>query len=312
MGSAESPASSSWGRHLTALTATCAQCGAAAPLLFEARDWNRQVTDESFNYYRCRGCGVVFLHPVPEDLSRYYPGDYHDIPHSRGDVLRGRHHEAFKLEAIGGLGNGRRLFEIGPSYGRFAVLAQDAGFGVKAMEMDPACCAFLKDVLEIPVHPTRDVGAALHAAGRFHVIALWHSLEHLRDPWTVIDALPDHLEGGGLLAIATPNPLSFQFRFFGRRWVHLDAPRHVSLIPPAVLESRLLRRRLRRLHFSSRDAGARDCNLLGWLASPKSLIPQWMQRRPLSSIGWRLSRLLAKLDERDPYDSAYTVVFRKE
>ena len=294
------------------MRATCPQCRAPVRRLFEASDVNQRMTADSFTYHRCPSCGLIFMQPVPEDLGRFYPSGYHEIPASVDQLLRGRQHETFKLDAIGAPGKGRRLLEIGPSYGRFAALAKEAGFRVEAVEMDPACCRFLEERVGIRAYGSDDVARTLSGLGRFDVIALWHSLEHLRDPWPLLDALPDHLEAGGLLAVATPNPQSLQFGVFGRRWVHLDAPRHVNLIPHTLLESRLSRRQMRRVHFSSRDQGARDCNVLGWFASPAGMFPAWMRRRPFTSIGLRVSRLLAKLDERDPYGSAYTIVFRKE
>ncbi len=291
--------------------AACRQCGEMATLLFEARDIHRKVTDESFAYYRCGNCRLVFVWPVPANLARYYPPNYHPIPRSLEELLQGKQHEDFKLQAIGQGGRGRRLLEIGPSYGRFAALAKRAGFDVRAIEMDPDCCRFLENVVGIPVHLSADVRGTLAGLERFDVIALWHSLEHLPDPWSVLDALPAHLERGGSVAITTPNPQSSQFRLFGSHWVHLDAPRHLTLIPHTVLESRLAKYGMRRAHFSSRDQGALDCNLLGWFASSMTFLPQWMQRKPFTSVAWRLSRVFAKLDERDPYGSAYTIVFSK-
>ena len=35
------------------------------------------ITDERFVYDRCRACGTVFLANVPDDLARYYGGDYY-------------------------------------------------------------------------------------------------------------------------------------------------------------------------------------------------------------------------------------------
>jgi 2-polyprenyl-3-methyl-5-hydroxy-6-metoxy-1,4-benzoquinol methylase len=289
--------------------ARCHQCGSTAKLLFAARDLNRRITDEVFPYYRCSECGLVFLHPVPPELGRYYPSTYHEIPASMEELLRGSHKEAFKLEAVGP-GVGRRLLEIGPSHGRFTALAKRAGFDVQVIEMDRECCQFIEKVIGIPAHLAQDAVAALDGMGRFNVIAMWHSLEHLRNPWEVIDALPGHMEKGGRLVIATPNPSSLQFRIFGSRWVHLDAPRHVNLIPHTILEARLAAARMRRVHFSTEDQGARECNLLGWIASFKTSIPRW-HRHPLTSIAWRLSVPLSRLIERGAYGSAYTISFIK-
>lgn len=270
---------------------------------------NRRITDEAFPYYRCGACALVFLHPLPADLGRYYPPDYHEFPATLEELLRGsRRTEAYKLEAIGENGRGRRLLEIGPSFGKFAALARQGGYEVEAIEMDPGCCRYLEQVVGIRAHLAQDVRTVLGGLGRFDVIALWHSIEHLPDPWSLLDALPRHLSAGGLVAIATPNPRSLQFRVFGKRWIHLDAPRHVNLIPPALLEQRLVRRGMRREHFSSDDQGARECNLLGWIASAKTSIPR-SDRHRLVSLAWRLTVPLSRLIEGGTRGSAYTMVF---
>ena len=289
----------------------CLQCGAAARRLFEAHDLNRKVTDAPFSYYRCPRCSAIFLHPVPEDLGRFYPPGYHAIPRSLEELMEGKHHELFKLEAIGAEGRGRQLLEIGPSYGRFSALARDAGFKVTAIEMDEACCRYLKDLGGISVVQASDVLAALKGLGAFDVITMWHSIEHLPDPWSVLDALPSHLAPGGLLAIVTPNLQSLQFRMFGRYWVHLDAPRHVWLIPLKTLQARLRQAGMQMAHSSTADQGAIDCNSLSWLVSPGFKFPKWMFRNPFLWVGIRLRTRLIRVEKFGSLGSSYTAVFRK-
>jgi 2-polyprenyl-3-methyl-5-hydroxy-6-metoxy-1,4-benzoquinol methylase len=294
---------------MTAEETRCNQCGNAATLAFVAKDLNRRLTDEQFPYYRCSNCGLVFLHPVPANLGRYYPSNYHDIPRSLDELLQRRRGESYKLEALARV-SGKRLLEIGPSFGAFAALARQAGFDVQTIEMDEQCCRFIREVVGVPAEHTGDVAAALQRTGRYDVIAMWHSLEHLPNPWDVLDELPRHLEPGGALLFATPNPESLQFRFFGRRWVHLDAPRHVNLIPHGVLEARLARAGMRRAYFTTEDSGAQECNLLGWIASSRTKLPRW-ERSRLASAAWKLAIPPSRLLERGRYGAAYTMGFTK-
>ena len=294
---------------MAARQAQCTACGAAAPLLFVAKDLNWRITDEDFPYYRCPRCGVVFLYPAPSDLGRYYPANYHDVPRSVDELLKRHRGEAYKLEALK-RASGKRLLEIGPSFGAFAALARQDGFEVSVIEMDAQCCRFIRDVVGIPAEHTSDVAGALQRAGRYDAIAMWHCLEHLPDPWAVLDELPRHLETGGTLLFATPNPESLQFRLFGRRWVHLDAPRHVNLIPHRVMEERLARAGMRRIYFTTEDSGARECNLLGWIASPKSSFPRW-ERSRLASAAWKLAVPPSRVIERGRYGAAYTIGFAR-
>lgn len=290
---------------------SCPQCDGTTARIFEARDLNRRVTDERFTYLRCRQCELVFLHPLPRDLARYYPPGYHQIPRSVEALATNEAHERFKLEAIGAHGAGKALLEIGPSYGGFSTIAKRAGYRVTSLEMDADCCRFLNEAVGIDARHTTDVLAELEALQRFDVITLWHSLEHLPEPWEVLDALPGHLASGGILAIATPNPLSIQFRLFGAHWVHLDAPRHVALLPPAVLDERLGAQGLRRIHFTSCDQGAQDCNLLSWQISPKYRFPEWIRGGFPQRIARYVLATLQRYEMQDPRGCAYTVVYSK-
>lgn len=292
--------------------AKCGQCGSVARRYLTSRDINQAMTGERFVYYRCLRCRLVFLDPIPVDLGRYYPSGYHKIPASIAELEQGNQHERYKLEAIGVEGRGRALLEIGPSHGKFAHVARQVGYDVSAIEMDPDCCRFLRDVVGIRVVESSDVAGALASLGKFDVIALWHSIEHLPNPWPLLDGLADHLSAGGLVAIASPNPQALQFRLFGPYWVHLDAPRHVMLIPPAIIEARLARHGLRRTLLTTTDQGARDCNGMSWVHSPRRRFPGWMFGEAVAPIRVRLDFRLKRLETKDPHGSAYTIVMRRD
>ena len=289
----------------------CPQCHQSGRKLFSVGDLNRKVSDEQFNYYRCRGCGLTFLAPVPLDLGAYYPPAYHEIPQSTEDLRLNSGHEVFKIDTIKAHASGRRLLEIGPSYGRFAFLAKSAGFEVDAFEMDRNCCDFLNNTVGIRAMHTTDLLESVQHADQYDVIAMWHSLEHLSDPWPLLDVLASRLNPGGILVIASPNPNSLQFRVLGKFWVHLDAPRHVELIPPGLLTQRLIRTGLKRVHFTTFDQGAKDCNGLGWHVSPNHR----SAGRPLGPLGrfieLQLIRAGRRVEKIPGLGSAYTLVFRK-
>jgi SAM-dependent methyltransferase len=289
----------------------CPQCRGNGRSLFSVGDLNRNVSGERYRYYRCRDCRLVYLAPLPPDLSVYYPPAYHEIPKSTDGLQHDLEREQFKVDAVNAHTKGRRLLEIGPSYGRFAFLAKSAGFDVEALEMDPSCCRFLNEVVGIRAFHTTDIIDSARRAGTYDAIAMWHSLEHLPDPWTLLDLLPARLNPGGILAIASPNPDSLQFRIFGKLWVHLDAPRHVELIPPALVTQRLLRHGMDRVHFTTADQGALDCNWLGWKESPKHFWGERKFRRYARYAGRKLIEAGKHLEKIPGLGSAYTLVFRK-
>jgi 2-polyprenyl-3-methyl-5-hydroxy-6-metoxy-1,4-benzoquinol methylase len=288
----------------------CPQCSGETRYDFVVQDLNQGITDEVFCYRRCKRCALVFLDPVPADLGRYYPKGYHAIPRRVEDLARSLPAEQHKVDLVRRLAGVGKLLEIGPSFGAFSLLAKQSGYAVSALEMDPDCCRFLRDAVGIQVHESSDVPGYVESGETFDVVCLWHSIEHLPDPWRVVDGLGKLLRKGGVLFIATPNPDSLQFRYFGRYWLHLDAPRHVQLIPYPVLAARLIRGGFVPMHVTTRDRGARDCNVAGWRVSVNHALGVEKQNRWVQQIGRIISRLALPLEGREGQGSAYTAAFR--
>lgn len=75
--------------------------------------------------------------------------------------------------------------------------------------------------------------------GRWAAVVFWHSLEHLPDAGAALDRAASALEPRGVLAIAMPNPASFQAAVFRERWFANDFPRHLVHVPASALLGRL-------------------------------------------------------------------------
>jgi 2-polyprenyl-3-methyl-5-hydroxy-6-metoxy-1,4-benzoquinol methylase len=82
------------------------------------------------------------------------------------------------------------------------------------------------------------VGTLPHAdlePASFEVITMWHSLEHVHEPLTVLREALTLLVPGGKLIVAAPNLESWAFRRFGPAWFGLDLPRHLTHFTPSTL-----------------------------------------------------------------------------
>ena len=290
--------------------ASCPQCGGLASLKFVPEDFNQWTTKERFRYLACSKCALVFLETVPENLGRYYPKGYHAIPRVVSDLDGSLDAERHKVELVQRFSSGLRLLEIGPSFGAFSLLAKRSGFDVAAVELDSDCCKFLREAVGIEVHEESDVPKFLDSGEKFDAICLWHSLEHMPDPWAVMDRIRGALHTGGSLFVATPNPDSLQFKLFGRYWLHLDAPRHVQLIPFEVLKRRQERNGFRLEYVTTNDRAARDCNVAGWRVSMNYMLRVAKRNRVGQRIGRGLGWLLKSWERREGRGSAYTAVFR--
>lgn len=251
--------------HLSEVSvADCSACGTGMAPLFDTRDYNRGISRHVFHYGRCPKCGLISLINVPDDLWRYYASGYHLLPSSEAEIDRSLRHEHYKIELTQHYATSGRLLEIGPSWGAFCLLAKRAGFAVEAIETDRDCCAFLTTRLGIRAIQSDDECAALDRASPPDVIAMWYVIEHLRDPWTLLARAAERLAPGGIMILATPNTEAPQFKIFGRRWTHVDAPRHVHLIPPALLRAKLNGLGLKELLVTTKDPGSLGWNRFGW------------------------------------------------
>jgi 2-polyprenyl-3-methyl-5-hydroxy-6-metoxy-1,4-benzoquinol methylase len=284
---------------------------APAEFLFTARDNRGKKGD--FDYYKARN-GLVFIDRIPEDLGAYYEGGYDPIPEDEAGLAELAKGDEYKIEPIQRLKPQGRYLEIGPWIGKAALHARNAGYEVATLEMNQRCVALMRSA-GIDATQTADPVAALRelrAQGRsFDAIALWHSIEHLPRPWEVLVEAIETLAPGGILLVSAPNPESAQFRVFGKRWFHLDAPRHLYLLPISLIKEIGERHELVVLEATTDDVRGvvEDDHAWWWqIYHPLRRIP--IVRRFLPRlVAPRLKRRFRKPEALD--GAAYTVILQK-
>ncbi len=288
----------------------CPLCGHDSSYAFAIDDRNRGIASRAFAYRRCTRCRAYFLDPVPEDLARHYPPDYHGFPDA-GAFARAVRWEKPKLRLLRGVARSGRLLEIGAGVGTFARAAVLAGFDVTAIEMDARCCEHLESVVGADAICSDDPRRAIGSLDGFDVIAMWHVIEHLRDPWGVLEQAARALAPGGALIVATPNPQSLQFRLLGRYWCHIDAPRHLHLIPAAAMIEKAERMGLRHAGTTSSDLSGRRWDRFGW----EYAIRRHPARIPRTKATWAASMLVSAamtpLEARRLAGTTYTSLFTR-
>ena len=292
-------------------TQSCPYCQSSASLLFQVPDLNRRVSAAIFDYYRCNNCGLIFKSPVPDDLGAYYPEEYYPIPETLIDLRARARKQQYKIGILKQYVKEGRLLEIGPSYGEFACVARDAGYQVDAIEMDTHCCEFLRNVVGINTINSSDIQAALDALGNYEIISLWQVIEHLPQPWEVLDSALEHLATNGVLVIATPNPHALQFRLFGKRWTHLDAPRHIQLIPMELMKRHLQEHGLRIRMATSNYRDNRGHDLYGWATRFAGPFQSQTLHKAAGKAGRIWGRLIAPLERHEPNGSTYVIIGQK-
>ena len=205
-----------------------------------------------------------------------------------------------------------RLLEVGPAFGVFAWQAKQAGFAVDVIEMDRRCCDYLQDTLGVNVTQSDNPPDAMQALPQHEVIAIWHVLEHLPDALAFMCAASANLVSGGVLVIAMPNPEAWQFKVMGRHWPHLDAPRHLTLIPETWMTRQAAELGMEKVYLTSDDSDARSWNRFGWQRLLMNRFAGKFLQRAMFVVGYALSFVMTPFDRKDFRGSAYTIVFRKK
>jgi 2-polyprenyl-3-methyl-5-hydroxy-6-metoxy-1,4-benzoquinol methylase len=294
-------------RHSSARA--CPLCGGVTRFSFRARDLNRATSEQRFAYSRCGSCGTYFLVDPPRDMAPYYPAAYYELP-SVEQLELAAASEQFKVEMLLEHVEPGKLVEVGPGVGIFAIAARNAGFDVTGIEMDARTCEHLR-ALRVNAIESSAPEEVLRSLAPVRAVVLWHVIEHLPRPSDVIKQAAESLEPGGVLAIAAPNPQSLQFRVLRQRWAHVDAPRHLFLIPAQALAQHCARAGLKQVYTTTSDPAGRYWNTFGWDYA--------LRRSPRSQPGTRARQLLshavaslfAPVEARRDRGCAYTSIFVK-
>jgi len=288
----------------------CPQCGNTSTFAFSARDLNRKVTADEFNYQKCDACSLLFLENVPEDLGKYYEEEYYAIP-SLSQLEKIAESDTTKIDTVRKFVKSGKLLEVGPAFGVFACQAKRAGFEVDVIEMSKECCEFLEKTLKVSVYQSATPHEVISKLPAHDVIALWHVIEHLPEPWRLIEKAAENLAPGGVFLIAAPNPNAIQFQIQGSYWPHVDAPRHLTLIPEKLLKQKIEGLGFKQVYKTMSDNDALSWNRFGWQRLLMNNFNSKFLQRVSYVAGYFLGKLMSPLDRMKDRGSAYTLVFQK-
>lgn len=231
-----------------------------------------------FTLTRCPGCGHRAIHPVPEDLARYYDGDYHAhdfvVPPPfasaagwRGafkrallSVVYGYRVEPASCPAWRALApalrlaahkfmlfprpeKGRRLFELGCGAGAQLKVLAELGWEVSGVELGVSASRFARERLGLDVRQG-SLESVKPPSAAFDVVVASHVLEHLPDPAAAAAEIARILRPGGRLYVSVPNGGALEAGLFGSRWAW-EAPHHLHHFTPASFARMLERAGLR-------------------------------------------------------------------
>lgn len=198
---------------------------------FSVRD--HQVSQDYFMLVRCDACTFVLTqdHPDAIESGAYYASeDYVSHSDNRHGLINRLYHTVRswmlkrKYRLVSQLVSGKKLLDYGCGTGYFLHTMQQAGWEVTGMEVSNAAAEVARKKFGLKVLPVDNLPKYQQS---FHVITLWHVLEHVHTLVEALHHLHQALQDGGYLILALPNHHSLDAETYLEYWGGYDVPRHL-------------------------------------------------------------------------------------
>ncbi len=121
--------------------------------------------------------------------------------------------------------SGGKLLDYGCGRGDFLGIASVNGWECLGIEKDDDARKIAENRKTVKVLPTN--APMDNFQNQFDLITMFHVLEHIPDLHSIMNNLNNWLKDSGRLAIALPNPRSYDALHYGQYWAAWDVPRHL-------------------------------------------------------------------------------------
>lgn len=290
----------------------CPFCGGESKIILTSKDRNQKTSNSLFKYALCNICGLRYIEDIPDDLSGIYRNEQYDIPFNKDGFQTRAETQQWKVDILKNFVNSGLVMEIGPATGEFAFMASRAGFTPELIEMDKNCCNFLEKSLGFNVINGSDPAGYLADKNKYNAICIWQAIEHIPEFWKLLDISSEHVEKDGVIIISTPNPESFQAKKLGRYWPHIDAPRHLYLIPQYWFHNYAEKNGLSIVLDTTRDVGSTGLNYYGWYLAVRNFAGKFLSDRYVQKIAALITNRFRAVEEIEGNGCSYTIVLKKQ
>lgn len=180
-------------------------------------------TCEEMDLVRCLDCGLVYLDIRDQSTKRFYDQSYYPKEPLKFEQMDA---ESRCRNIVRFAKPGAKIFELGCGHGLLLRKLDKAGFDVLGNEFSQFAADYAENKLYLKVSGDTISAGGLQP-GSIDLFCLYHVFEHLDDPQSMLDQIKIYLKPLGQLIIEVPHYNCAYSRWFGRRWFHLDLPKHV-------------------------------------------------------------------------------------
>jgi len=192
------------------------------------------ISEEEFNLVKCGNCGLIYTNPYPEmneDFHKYYPDNNYyilDKEENFNIVIKALFYIStyLKIKDVLKLKKTGKILDIGCGQGQFLHMLNDRGWDCVGIERSVKLKEYVSKKYNIPVMDA-DMKKWEFKNQEFDVINIYHVIEHIEEPETLLKKVREIIKDDGILIMGLPNIASFQSGVFSNKWFHLDLPRHL-------------------------------------------------------------------------------------
>ena len=276
-------------------------------LVFHVKDFF--LSGESFSIYECQQCHVRFTYPQPHqsEISRYYQSEQY-YSHKQGRIsivallygllrwlsIKGKVRFVKNYYSKAG-----KLLDIGFGAGHFLYSMHKSGWNCTGVEPHHESRNVFQSKTGITVYPQIE---EIPTGNHFHLVTLWHVLEHFHDPVQAVRVIQTLQREGDYLIIALPNYLSEDAVYFREYWAAYDVPRHLFHFHPQSIKELLTNNSY---HFVSSKGMVMDVFYISMLSFRYQIKSFALIR------AFFLGIKIALLQRKSAYHSSIVYVFQK-
>jgi SAM-dependent methyltransferase len=190
----------------------------------------------STNVVQCLDCSFIYCNPSIVGAEILETAHYSRT----ASYLTSSHREIIKpfirgLEIIEKHSKGKKLLDVGAGKGEFLSITREKGFQVQGFEPSKEFCEFGYQEFGVEIHcgDLTTFTSENSVKQKFDVISLFHVLEHVKNPKTLLLELRPMLSKDGICYIEVPNAdasllkvVDKIYRLIGRSWSSRLSPLH--------------------------------------------------------------------------------------
>ena len=212
------------------------------PICGSSRSASLRGPQEEWRYHQCAECRHVWLVPTPnaKDLRKHYNSAYR-VPRDAYFLTVERQFPALK-RTLEQLTSGRRMLEVGCSYGGMLKRFAAAGWSADGVELDQRAVDVARKELGLHVEAGTLREVAHKLSPPYDVITAYHVIEHVPDPAAFLSQIHEMSAPNGILLLRLPNASSVAANLTKGWWEWFIAPEHINVFSPTSI-SLLLRKK---------------------------------------------------------------------